>query len=341
MHNKSTVEFAMAGYRANRRSVIAVAVALALGTTDCGSTPPHAPGAFTPTGSLSTARSGHTATLLASGKVLVAGGSGLPSGPYAFASAELYDPVTGTFTITGSMGTERVGHTATLLPSGRVLIAGGIGSGKCSAGVCYFASAELYDPATGTFTATGRMGEGREGHTAILLPSGKVLIAGGTTAMPLYPVVASAELYDPGTGTFTDTGSMGEARAGHTETLLPNGKVLVAGGYSVSSSWSSAELYDPAAGTFTDTAGMGTWRSSHTATLLPAGKVLIAGGKTFITTTFHRTHSLRARSCTTRPRGRSGRPVAWARRGLATRRRCCPAGRCLSPEGWVRTAVSS
>src|SRR5713101_3461485 len=122
------------------------------------------------TGSLNTARDSHTATLLNSGKVLVAGGY---NGGY-LTSAELYDPVAGTWTATGSLNTARTNHTATLLNSGKVLVAGGYNSTSGS-----LTSAELYDPAAGTWTATGSLNNGRYAHTATLLSNGKVLVAGG------------------------------------------------------------------------------------------------------------------------------------------------------------------
>jgi len=226
-------------------------------------------GTFVPTGSLNTARSAHTATLLNNGKVLVAGGAAGTNG--AIASAELYDPATGTFTITGSMTTPRESHTATLLNNGKVLIAGGYTNDCCGG-----ASAELYDPATGTFTVTGSMATRREAQTATLLNSGKVLIAGGYNIGCCGD--ASAELYDPATETFTATGSMNTARVYHTATLLNNGKVLVAAGAGQFDYLTSAELYDPSTGTFTATSSMSTARHYHTATLLNNGKVLVAGG---------------------------------------------------------------
>ena len=138
------------------------------------------------------------------------------------------------------MGTARHAHTATLLPNGKVLVAGGQGSSG------FVSSAELYDPATGTWTVTGALGNARMGHTATLLANGKVLVAGGGGGGYL----ASAELYDPAAGTWTATGALSTARDYHTATLLPNGKVLVAGGYNSTSPYylSSVELYDPADG---------------------------------------------------------------------------------------------
>ena len=223
-------------------------------------------GIFATTGSMHAPRATHTATLLGTGNVLIAGGGR--------ASAELYDPAAGTFTATGSMTGPRAGHTATLLPNGKVLIAGG-------EGVDYLASAELYDLVTGTFAATGSMTAARANHTATLLPNGKVLIAGGEGTGDAGPNVclASAELYDPAAATFAATGSMTVARFEHTEVLLGNGNVLIAGGLSGSQNpLANAELYDQAVGTFAATGSMSVARNAHTATLLPSGKVLMAGG---------------------------------------------------------------
>jgi hypothetical protein len=241
-------------------------------------------GSWTSTGSLGTGRYVHTATLLPSGKVLVAGGdSATTSGGVnpSLASAELYDPATGTWTATGSLGTARGQYTATLLASGKVLAAGGRNTFTGGVPFNYFASSELYDPATGTWTATGSLGTARTTHTATLLPSGKVLVAGGFYSLDggysaIY--LTSAELYDPGTGTWTSTGSLGTARGSHTATLLSSGKVLVAGGAGNSGFLASAELYDPATGTWAAMGSLATTRYGHTATLLPSGKVLVAGG---------------------------------------------------------------
>ncbi|HXX36037.1 MAG TPA: kelch repeat-containing protein, partial [Thermodesulfobacteriota bacterium] len=198
-------------------------------------------GTFTlTTGSMTTVRWLHTATLLYNGKVLIAGGT-LENGEGSLSSAELYDPTAGTFTLTTrSMTVGRDQHTATLLSNGKVLIAGPI-------------SAELYDPTAGTFTLTGSMTYWRYEDTATLLPSGKVLMAGGAFDSNSN-LVTSAELYDPTTGTFTLTGSMTTATYQHTATLLSNGEVLIAGGEGYYSGiWetlSEAELYNPATGTF-------------------------------------------------------------------------------------------
>src|SRR6266496_2370809 len=218
------------------------------------------------TGSLGTARSDHTATLLSSGKVLVAGGQ---NGSGKLDRAELYDPVAGTWSSTGRLDVARRFHTATLLPSGKVLVAGGQNPS-------YLNSAELYDPAMGTWTLTGSLGTARERHTATLLPSGKVLVAAGRGSgnVPL----SSAELYDPVAGTWTLTNPLGNPRSDHTATLLPSGQVLVAGGGGTSGALSSAELYNPVAGTWSNTGNLHVARAQHTATLLPSGKVLVAAG---------------------------------------------------------------
>jgi hypothetical protein len=233
-----------------------------------------ATGVLSGTGNMTASRGGHTATLLADGKVLIAGGADTDPTGTGLASAELYDPGTGTFTQTGSMAVGRYLHTATLLQSGKVLIVGGALTSTSDP----VATAEVYDPATGIFTMTGAMKTAREQHTATLLADGRVLILGGTTSAGVGDPTATAEVYDPSTGSFSVTGSMAEARTYHTATLLPSGKVLVAGGGDENS---TAEVYDPATGSFSITGGMEIGRSGHTATLLPNGSVLLAGGGMF------------------------------------------------------------
>ncbi len=233
-----------------------------------------ATGVLSGTGNMTANRGGHTATLLADGKVLIAGGADTDPTGTGLASAELYDPGTGTFTQTGSMAVGRYLHTATLLQNGKVLIVGGALTSTSEPD----ATAEVYDPATGIFTMTGAMKTAREQHTATLLADGRVLIVGGTTSAGVGDPTATAEVYDPSTGSFSVTGSMAEARTYHTASLLPSGKVLVAGGGDENS---TAEVYDPATGTFSITGGMEIGRSGQTATLLPNGSVLVAGGGMF------------------------------------------------------------
>lgn len=235
-----------------------------------------ATGVFSGTGNMTANRGDHTATLLANGKVLIAGGADQDPTGTGMASAELYDPGTGTFTQTGSMAVGRFLHTATPLQNGKVLIVGG----ALTSASAPFATAELYDPSTGSFVMTGTMATAREQHTATLLADGRVLIVGGTTSAStgdLRPTT-TAEVYDPSTGSFSLTGSLAEARTLHTATLLPSGKVLVAGGGEQNS---TAEVYDPTTGSFSITGGMEVGRSGHTATLLPDGSVLVVGGGIF------------------------------------------------------------
>lgn len=229
-------------------------------------------GSWQDTGSLNIGRLNHTATLLRDGKVLVAGGD---SSTPDLNSAELYNPGTQAWSFTGSLNQGRELHSATLLPNGKVLVAGGYNYGNLT-------SAELYDPRHESWTTTGSLNIPRFGHTATLLLNGKVLVAGGGWFYG-YNVAAlnSAELYDPVTGEWTQTGSMTNPRWQHTAALLPNGEVLVAGGRDLSSTnlvGYSAELYNPATGQWTPTGSMTDARYLHTATLLKNGQVLVAGG---------------------------------------------------------------
>lgn len=234
-------------------------------------------GTFRATGAMAMPRENHSATLLANGDVLVAGGCCTPHSTTALASAELYDPRTGTWSPTGSMHVARESHTATLLPSGRVLVAGGIGANGAD-----LSSAEVYNPQTGTWTLTGSMSVGREYHVAALLATGNVLVAGGYDYTGHHGTLASAEVYNPQTGTWTLTGSLHTARKYATATRLADGRVLVTGGYTYvlifGRTLSSAEVYDPATGVFTATGSMTTPREYHSAALLRSGKVLVTGG---------------------------------------------------------------
>jgi hypothetical protein len=238
------------------------------------------PSGFFQTGSMTTPRFSHTATLLNTGKALIAGGVASYKVFYRGSQstcvevttdhAELFDPAAGTFASTGSMNSTRANHTSTLLQDGKVLVTGGDGDLGLQ---LQPGTAEIFDPATATFTATGNMISEHSNHAATLLPSGKVLITGGVSGADI------SEVFDPALGAFAATGSMSGPRYFHTATLLPNGKVLVVGGLGLMGTvLSTAELYDPAAGTFAPAASMATARRSHTATLLPSGAILIAGG---------------------------------------------------------------
>jgi len=227
-----------------------------------------ATGTWAVTGQMNTPRTDSTATLLPDGQVLVAGGTSA-TGTFALSSAELYNPATGTWSVTGSMHQGRSGldgedASATLLPDGQVLVAGGE-----DAKFNPLSSAELYNPATGTWSRTGSMTSPREGQPATLLNDGQVLMASGT-----------AELYNPAIGKFTPTGTMLSVHGSPVGTLLPDGDVLVTG-----KGQPFAELYDPATGQWSNAStGLGICgsnqecRSFSTATLLPTGNVLVAGG---------------------------------------------------------------
>ncbi|MES2732295.1 MAG: IPT/TIG domain-containing protein [Bacteroidota bacterium] len=230
-----------------------------------------APGSFSATGGMTYGRYSHTATLLADGRVLVAGGSG---NDQANAPCEIYDPATGNWTITGSLKTPRMEHKAFRLKNGKVLIIGG-SSGREVANMC-----ELYDPATGQWTDAGSLSvlatSGSNniyrgaGFRAVMLANGSILATGGGG----YSQNSTrAEVYDQATGKWTLTGEMAYAeRILHTNTLLKNGKVLVAG-YTTNTT-----LFDPTTNTWTDTGGTSPHQTNATAALLPNGKVLFAGG---------------------------------------------------------------
>lgn len=224
---------------------------------------------FTPEGStIHNHRSGFTATLLDNGKVLIAGGTN------AQQYAELYDPVSGTFQLTGNLNSVHSYHTATKLNDGRVLIIGGQDqTGPQTLAVC-----EIYDPTSGTFTLTDSLIIDRSSHTATLLEDGNVLIAGGiqTTTPGNAIMLNSCELYNTISGVFADVQQLNHPRAGHQATLLNSGNVLITGG-----SWNHnyGELYNPLTGNWLLSGEMTVLkRSSHSATLIHNGKVLLAGG---------------------------------------------------------------
>jgi len=223
------------------------------------------------------ARYGHTATLLPSNQVLVAGGGSARSnaGFDPLASAELYDPATAQWTPAAAMQTARLLHTATRLPNGQVLVAGGIDTHFSP-----MASAELFDPATGKWTVLDSMASARAGHTATLLESGDVLVSGGYGGGP-GGVTASAERFSLADMTWAPAAAMQAPRWLHATALLPSGQVLVTGGNTGGAdTLSGAELYDPGKNQWASAGQMARPREQHTATTLLTGKVLVAGGDT-------------------------------------------------------------
>jgi Kelch motif len=225
------------------------------------------PGVWNETGRLNVPRLGHTATLLQNGMVLAHGGNwrsfinGVFTDHGNLSSAELFNPATGTWTLAPSAFYERLGHTATLLRNGKVLVVGG---NKTT-------NTELFDPAKRQWFATGRLNTARlDGHAATVLADGRVLVVGGSADANPTPE-RSAEIYDPTTQVWTPTGSLGHARFGPTATLLLDGRVLVVGGGA-----EIAELFDPATGRWLFTAG--PHHSGGVTTLLKDGRVLFSGG---------------------------------------------------------------
>lgn len=241
-------------------------------------------GTFSPTATMSSARSDAGAALLSNGKVFIAGGG--DSAGNMLATAELYDPASATFSPTGSMSTPRLGATITPLANGKVLIAGGFGPGTNA--LPRLDSAEIYDPATGSFSFAGSMSVGRVLHTAVLLADGDVLIAGGTaSSIGGGAATASADLYHPQTNTFTPITNMMTDRAQLTSTLLANGEVLIVGGWNGHRAdavddppWDPlfGELFSPVSKGFSQTGNMSTTRFGHTSSPLPDGTVLVVGG---------------------------------------------------------------
>lgn len=218
-------------------------------------------GVFNTTGSMNVARADHTATLLSNGQVLVTGGFNASDG--YLASAEIYDPSKGKWTLTSSMTAPRDGHDAVLLQNGKVLVAGGINT--TTSGCTTLASAELYDPSTGTWTPTASMTTGRYDFALVALPDGEVLAAGGTNCGN--GGLTSAERYNPSTQTWTATGSMTLGNETNWAVGLQNGEVFIVWDYN---------LYNPS---------LGTWSAAAQhpiavgfPVLLPSGKVFAAGG---------------------------------------------------------------
>ncbi len=220
---------------------------------------------------LRTARAAHTATVLPSGQVLIAGG--VSDGGGGLASTELYDPLRNTLEPLPDMAERRVDHTATLLRDGRVLVAGGY-NGE------YLASLEIFDPATRRFQPAGSLTEGRSGQTATLLKDGRVLFVGGVGRG--WTFLSSAEVYDPATRRSERVGSLSVPRESHTATLLADGRVLIVGGHAGRRQnmevYASAEVYSPSSRRFESAGALLTPRHKHDAIKLVDGRVLVIGG---------------------------------------------------------------
>lgn len=241
---------------------------------------------WTATGDMTTARRGHTATLLDNGKILVTGGT---DGKAALATAEVFDPSSGAWTATiGPMNGTRRFHTATLLPDGKVLIAGGVVGPLQTANA---KATDLYDPATGLFTAftaftetaagsgigTGlAMPESRQGHSATLLSNGKILFVGNSGVGSAAAKLLTYDSTTPASSTWTLAGSMSNMRYNHSAVVLGDNSVLVTGGFGVDAK--SAEIYNPTSNTWSSVSGMASGRALHTSTKLLNGKVLVVGG---------------------------------------------------------------
>lgn len=229
-----------------------------------------ATGTFTATAAMAVARGSPAGVRLADGRVLVIGGVGWDAnGTLPLASSEIYDPATGTWTVSGSMALARRTPVAVSLPGGAVLVIGDSSEAGC----------EIFDPSTGAFTATGCLGTPRDDFAVSALQDGRVLVAGGRTPPNTY--YASAELFDPATGTWSVTGSLSQARTGAVATPLGDGKVLVTGGTTSGTGYlavTTTELFDPATGTFSAGAGMPVARAFHSASVLGDGNVVVTGG---------------------------------------------------------------
>ena len=259
---------------------------LALILSATGTLTPLAPsagaqtGAFHATGSLSVARAHATSTVLRDGRVLVAGGQDPNGAPMA--SAELYNPATGTWSPTGSLPLPVAQATATLLADGTVLMAGGL-TGAVGSLVPTSVS-EIYNPATGVWSLTrSPLLTATYAGGAAPLASGKVLYAGGLTSTSFtMPATSVAQLYDPATGTWAQTGSLPLGVADFQMSALPDGTVLVAGGDTAveGNVTASAEIYQPFSGTWTTIAPMPIGVASAASARLANGSVLVAGGKT-------------------------------------------------------------
>jgi hypothetical protein len=266
------------------KTVLALAGSLLLTVLSGASAMAQAPG-FSGAAPMHASRAFHSDTLLLDGRVLSAGGfDGSRLGPPILDAAELYDRNSDTWTRTGNLTAARAAHVAVRLQDGRVLVAGGLTNGPPPpAPPVVLASAELFDPATGMWTATGSMEFAREDASITLLTEGRVLVVGGSTGGPFGTPHASAELYDPASGTWTRAADMSIARVDHIAVRLDGGNVLVAGGRGPMGALASSEIYDPNADAWTPAADMTQVREDHIATLLDDGRVLVSGGDASMT----------------------------------------------------------
>jgi len=277
---------------------------------------------WTLTNSMTQSRYAPALATLPSGKILVAGGTSTISG--ALSQAEIYDPATalwnntqplpqprglnairlndgdilafgenstipatayryrestGLWTAAGDLSIGRFQPASALLPNGKVLVTGGYNNQCCAGPTGTYATAELFDPSTNTWSPLTSMSETKAIHTATLLPNGKVLVAGGAQRDPVAHR-DSVQIFDPATNTWSPAANMNNARSGHTATLLGSGKVLVTGGFTGSgfTPQNTAEIYDPGTNTWTPAAPMSAARSRHNGVLLPTGELLVTGG---------------------------------------------------------------
>ncbi len=255
-------------------------IALLLGVVLCTGTAlaaiPHGTGHFTPANPMTTARGYFTATELLNGNVLVAGGFDGILGPPFFADAEIYHSRTGTWSSVASMKYPRAAAAAVRLPGGKVLVAGGMGTGP--------GTAEIYNPATNTWADTGPLNVARfEDMAAALLPGGRVLVAGGfvpkESGIPPFVPLASTEIWHPSTGQWAVGNPMHEARGEFASVTLKDGRILVMGGVDASgSALKSAEIYNPHTGHWRLIRDMHSPRFDAAAVVLHDGRVLVAGG---------------------------------------------------------------
>jgi serpin B len=240
-------------------------------------------------GALELGRASTHAVVLSDGRVLVVGNDNIctPGGAWdESVQAEVFDPSTGTWSATGSLNAPRTDFVAVALTDGRVLVTGGLTSVDNPLGEVAYSSTKLYDPETGTWSASGLLNIARTEPVAALLPDGTVLVAGGAYVdEDQTRALASAEIFDPDTGTWSRTGDLRAARRGARAVTLADGRVLVVGGSSTGrnlyfeyTALSSAEIYDPATGAWTPAGSLAGAREGFSLVALPDGGALVAGG---------------------------------------------------------------